>query len=104
RAAPLTGRGGTGKTGLGLAVADALEPELRDGAVFVSLAPVSSPDLLVPTVAEALEVREGTGSLAESVIEHLRERRILLVLDNFEQLLAAAPFVGELLAAAPRLW
>src|SRR5262249_12495276 len=103
RLVTLTGPGGTGKTRLRLAVAGAPGPELRDGAVFVSLAPVSSPDLLVPTVAEALEVREGTGSLAESVIEHLRERRILLVLDNFEQLLAAAPFVGELLAAAPRL-
>ena len=104
RLVTLTGPGGTGKTRLSLAVADALEPELRDGAVFVSLAPVSSPDLLVPTIAEAVEVREGTRSLSEGVIEHLRERRILLVLDNFEQLLAAAPFVGELLAAAPRLW
>ena len=44
------------------------------------------------------------GTLAESVTEHLRERRLLLVLDNFEQLLPAAPFVGDLLAAAPRLW
>ena len=104
RLVTLTGPGGTGKTRLGLAVADALEPELRDGAVFVNLAPVSGPDLLVPTIAEALEVREGTGSLSGAVIEHLRERRILLVLDNFEQLLAAAPFVGELLAAAPRVW
>ncbi len=48
-------------------------------------------------------MREGGRSLAEGVTEHLRERRMLLVLDNFEQLLAAAPFVGELLAAAPRL-
>jgi predicted ATPase/DNA-binding SARP family transcriptional activator len=104
RLVTLTGPGGTGKTRLGLAVADVLEPELRDGAVFVSLAPVSSPELLVPTIAEALDVREGARSLAEGVIEHLRERRLLLVLDNFEQLLAAAPFVGELLAAAPRLW
>jgi predicted ATPase len=104
RLVTLTGPGGTGKTRLGLAVAETLEPELRDGAVFVSLAPVSSPELLVPTIAEALDVREGTRSLPEAVIEYLRERRILLVLDNFEQLLAAAPFVGELLAAAPRLW
>jgi predicted ATPase/DNA-binding SARP family transcriptional activator len=104
RLVTLTGPGGTGKTRLSLAVADALEPELRDGAVFVSLAPVSSPELLVPTIAEALDLQEGTGALSERVIEHLRERRILLVLDNFEQLLAAAPFVGELLAAAPRVW
>jgi predicted ATPase/DNA-binding SARP family transcriptional activator len=105
RLVTLTGPGGTGKTRLGLAVAHALEPELRNGALFVSLAPVSSPELVVPSIAEALEVREGgRRPVAEEVIEHLRERRLLLVLDNFEQLLPAAPFVGELLAAAPRLW
>jgi DNA-binding SARP family transcriptional activator len=94
RLVTLTGPGGTGKTRLGLAVASAFEPELRDGAVFVSLAPVSSPELLLPTIAEALDVREGGRPLAESLREHLRERRMLLVLDNFEQLLAAAPFVA----------
>src|SRR5262249_44759760 len=118
RLVTLTGPGGTGKTRLGLAVAQELEPELRDGALFVSLAPVSSPELLVPTIAEALDVREGERDLAEGVIEHLREKRMLLVLDNFEQILSAAPFVrdnceqipsaapfvGDLLAAAPRLW
>ncbi|HEY1565034.1 MAG TPA: BTAD domain-containing putative transcriptional regulator [Gaiellaceae bacterium] len=98
RLVTLTGPGGTGKTRLGLAVAQALEPELRHGAVFVGLAPVTSPELFLPTVAEALDVRES------EVVEHLRERRLLLVLDNFEQLLAAAPAVAELLAAAPRLW
>jgi predicted ATPase/DNA-binding SARP family transcriptional activator/Tfp pilus assembly protein PilF len=100
----LTGAGGTGKTRLGLAVAHELEPELRDGALFVSLAPVSNPELLVPTIAEVLGVREGERDLAEGVVEHLREKRMLLVLDNFEQILSAAPFVGDLLAAAPRLW
>jgi predicted ATPase/DNA-binding SARP family transcriptional activator len=104
RLVTLTGPGGTGKTRLALAVAQALEPELRDGALFVGLAPVSSPELLVPTIAEALDVREGERSLAEGVTEHLRERRLLLVLDNFEQLLSAAPFVGDVLAEAPRLW
>ena len=104
RLVTLTGPGGTGKTRLGLAVAHELEPELRDGALFVSLASVSSPELLVPSIADALEVREGERNLAEGVIEHLRGQRMLLVLDNFEQILPAAPFVGELLAAAPRLW
>ncbi len=104
RLVTLTGPGGTGKTRLALALAEALEPELRDGAVFVGLAPVSDPELLVPTIAEALDVKEGTRSLAAGVTEHLCERRMLVVLDNFEQLLGAAPFVGELLAAAPRLW
>jgi predicted ATPase/DNA-binding SARP family transcriptional activator len=104
RLVTLTGPGGTGKTRLAIEAAHSLEAELRDGAAFVSLAPVSSPELLVTTIAEALEVREGGRPLADSVIDHLRERRLLLVLDNFEQLLPAAPFVGELLAAAPRLW
>jgi predicted ATPase/DNA-binding SARP family transcriptional activator len=103
RLVTLTGPGGTGKTRLALAVADALEQEFRDGALFVGLAAVSSPELLVPTIAEALDVREGDRQLAEGVKEHLRERRLLLVLDNLEQLLPAAPFIGELLAAAPRL-
>ena len=98
RLVTLTGPGGTGKTRLGLAVAHALEPELRDGALFVSLAPVSSPELVAPTIAEALDVRE------DEVREHLRVRRMLLVLDNFEQLLDAAPLVAELMNTAPRLW
>jgi predicted ATPase/DNA-binding SARP family transcriptional activator/Tfp pilus assembly protein PilF len=104
RLVTLTGPGGTGKTRIGLAVAHELEPELRDGALFVGLAPVSDPELLVATIAEALDVREGERNLAEGVIEGLRERRMLLVLDNFEQILSAAPFVGDLLAAAPRVW
>jgi len=98
RLVTLTGPGGTGKTRLALAVAHALEPELRNGAVFVGLAPVSNPELLLPTIAEALDVREN------EVRECLQERRMLLVLDNFEQLLAAAPLVADLLAAAPRLF
>ena len=98
RLVTLTGPGGTGKTRLALAVAHALEAELRDGAAFVGLAPVSSRELVLPTIAEALDVRDA------EVQAHLRERRMLLVLDNFEQLLAAAPAVGELLAAAPRLF
>ena len=104
RLVTLTGPGGTGKTRLALALAHMLEPELRDGAIFVGLAPVSDPDLLASTIAKSLDVQQGELPLAERVADHLRERRMLLVLDNFEQLLDAAPFVGDLLAAAPRLW
>ena len=104
RLVTLTGPGGTGKTRIALAVAQMLESELRDGAVFVSLAPVADPELLVHTIAQALDVQEGERSLGEGVTRHLQQRRLLLVLDNFEQLLAAAPFLGELLAATPRLW
>jgi predicted ATPase/DNA-binding SARP family transcriptional activator len=103
RLVTLTGPGGTGKTRLALAVGQALESELRDGAVFVDLAPVADPGLLLPTIAEALGVQEGQRSLTDGVNEHLQDRRMLLVLDNFEQLLAAAPLVGDLLAAAPGL-
>jgi predicted ATPase/DNA-binding SARP family transcriptional activator len=103
RLVTLTGPGGTGKTRLAVALAEALEPELREGALFVSLASVSSPELVVPTIADALGVREGERPLGEGVKDHVRGQRLLLVLDNFEQLLPAAPFVGELLAEAPRL-
>ncbi|HEU5404581.1 MAG TPA: BTAD domain-containing putative transcriptional regulator [Gaiellaceae bacterium] len=98
RLVTLTGPGGTGKTRLGLAVAHALEPELRDGALFVSLATISSPELLTPTIADALGVPE------DEVRDHLQARRMLIVLDNFEQLVEAAPVVADLLAAAPRVW
>jgi predicted ATPase/DNA-binding SARP family transcriptional activator len=103
RLVTLTGPGGTGKTRLALAVAEELQGGLRDGALFVSLAPVEAPELLVPAIAEALGVPDGERPLAGDVKAHLRELRLLLVLDNLEQLLPAAPFVGELLADAPRL-
>ena len=103
RLVTLTGPGGTGKTRLALAVAAELGPDLRDGAVFADLAPISDPDLLVPAIAAALGVPEGDEPLTHTVAEHVRSRRMLLVLDNLERILSGAPFVSELLAAAPRL-
>jgi predicted ATPase/DNA-binding SARP family transcriptional activator len=103
RLVTLTGPGGTGKTRLALAVAEALGQELRDGSVFVGLASISAPELVLPTIAGALGLQEGDRSLETAVGESLRGQRLLLVLDNFEQLLPAAPVVAELLASAPEL-
>jgi len=104
RLVTLTGPGGTGKTRLSLEVARASLDRFTDGVYFVPLATISDPELLVITLAATLGVREGPARpIREGLIEYLRDRTILLVLDNFEQLLSAAPTVGELLAAAPRL-
>ena len=72
RLVTLTGPGGTGKTRLALAVAEALAPELRDGALFVDLAPVATPELVLPTIAEALGCERATGRSQAAVAEHLR--------------------------------
>jgi predicted ATPase/class 3 adenylate cyclase len=100
----LTGPGGIGKTRLALQAAADLLEDFPDGTFFVPLATVTETELLLPAVAEALGVREtGEQLLHESLKDYLSERRLLLVLDNFEQVLGAAPAVTELLAAAPGL-
>src|SRR5919112_4416997 len=100
----LTGPGGTGKTRLALqAAADVLE-DFEDGVFFVSLAAVTDPNLFYTEIAGALGLREGGDvALEELLKEYLGRRKLLLVLDNFEQLLSAVPLVGELLSAAPHL-
>ena len=98
RLVTLLGPGGTGKTRLALAVADELGRELRDGAVFVDLAPVHDPALLLSTIAQALGLSDDA-----SVADHLSGREQLIVLDNVEQIVEGAADVGALLAAAPRL-
>jgi predicted ATPase/class 3 adenylate cyclase/uncharacterized protein HemY len=100
----LTGAGGTGKTRLALQLAADLVEVFPDGVFSVSLAPIASADLVVPTIAQTLAVREQPGqSLAETLKEYLRDRELLLLLDNFERLLEAASAVADLLAACPRL-
>jgi predicted ATPase/DNA-binding CsgD family transcriptional regulator len=100
----LTGPGGIGKTRLALQVAAELRDDFADGVHFVNLAPISDPSLLAATIAHALDVRERADRpLTERLKEHLRGKQLLLVLDNFEQVVDAAPLVGELLAAAPWL-
>ena len=100
----LTGPGGIGKTRLALQAAADLLDDFSDGTFFVPLATLSEAELFFSAVAETLGVREsGEQPLFESLKDYLSERRMLLVLDNFEQVLEAAPDVTELLAGAPGL-
>jgi predicted ATPase/class 3 adenylate cyclase/DNA-binding CsgD family transcriptional regulator len=100
----LTGTGGTGKTRLAFQVAADLLEDFTDGVYFVALAPISDPALVVATIAQTLGVTDTGGQpLLEQLKAYLHGKQLLLLLDNFEQVLAAAPMVGELLAAAPLL-
>ncbi|MCE7981930.1 MAG: LuxR family transcriptional regulator [Caldilinea sp. CFX5] len=100
----LTGPGGIGKTRLALQVAANLLDHFVDGVYFVSLAPISNPGLVASAIAQTLGVREVPGrAMQESLQEYLRDKQLLLVLDNFEQILPAAPLVSTLLTASPRL-
>jgi predicted ATPase/transcriptional regulator with XRE-family HTH domain len=100
----LTGAGGVGKTRLALAVAEQVADAFPDGQAFVDLAPLRDPTLVLPEVAATLGLREAAGRApAEVVSAYLRGRRLLLLLDNFEHLLAAAPVVTDLLAAGPHV-
>jgi DNA-binding SARP family transcriptional activator/predicted ATPase len=102
RLVTLTGPGGVGKTRLALRVARALQPDLVDGAVFVSVASANRVEHVISAIADALELAAPDGwSLKEIVIRFLKSRDLLLVLDNFEQAIDAAPFVSEILAASP---
>jgi predicted ATPase/class 3 adenylate cyclase len=100
----LTGPGGCGKTRLAIEAAGGLLPSFSDGVFFVELAPITDPGLVPSTIAVALGVREEPARPIEESLENaLRDRERLLVLDNFEQILGAAPLVTELLGASPRL-
>ena len=100
----LIGPGGVGKTRLSLQVAATLLSFFKDGIFFVGLAPIRDPSLLLSTIGHTLGIGEvGARSLLESTISYLHEKEMLLILDNFEQVVTAAPLVTELLAACPRL-
>jgi predicted ATPase/class 3 adenylate cyclase len=100
----LIGTGGTGKTRLALQVAANVIDQFKHGVFFVSLAPVRDWELVTPTIARTLGLREQPGeTVLETLTEYVRDRELLLVLDNFEQVLAAVPALAGLLSSAPRL-
>jgi predicted ATPase/DNA-binding SARP family transcriptional activator len=104
RLVTLTGTGGVGKTRLLLELAARQEPRYRDGAVFVRLEQVTDPALVAAEVASALAQRDQNDAPgADALPNYLRDRELLLVIDNFEHLLAASILPAELLALAPRL-
>jgi predicted ATPase/class 3 adenylate cyclase len=97
----ITGPGGVGKTRIALAVAERVAEGYPDGVAFVDLAPVTNADLVAPVVAAAVGVPPGEGQIMGRLVSHLQGRRLMLVLDNFEQVLDAAPTVVEVLTAMP---
>jgi predicted ATPase len=104
RLVTLTGPGGVGKTRLALRVAADLLDHFADGIFFVALAPISDPGLVPAAIAQTLGVPEAAGRpLLETLQGFLQDKALLLVLDNFEQVVEAGPLVAELLAAGPRL-
>jgi predicted ATPase len=104
RLVTLTGPGGTGKTRLSLQVAAELLDVFEHGVFFVELAPITDPALVPSAIGQVLGVREGGGRpILESVKAYLSGRSLLLVLDNFEQIVAAASVVADLLASSPGL-
>ena len=100
----LTGPPGIGKTRLALEAASGLYERFPDGIFFVPLAPVADPALVIPTVTQVVGVREASGTpLVDSLKAYLREKRLLLLLDNFEQVIEAAPIVSDLLVTCAQL-
>ena len=104
RVLTLTGPGGVGKTRLGLQVAADLLEDFADGVSFVSLASIREPDLVLPTLAQTFELKETPGWFPlEHLKAFLRDKHLLVLLDNFEQVHMAAPLLVELLQACPEL-
>jgi len=100
----LTGPGGVGKTRLAVACATQVTDDFPDGVVFVDLAPLSDPTLVPSSTARCLGLRDiGNDPLHERVVTAIGDRRMLLVLDNFEQVVVAAPWLRDLLDACGEL-
>ena len=103
RLVTLTGPGGVGKSGVMVEAARQLGPGFADGARFVALASVSATDLVAAAIAAGLGLNTSAWLITD-LESYLRPRRLLLALDNFEQVMGAAPLLAELLGAAPVWW
>ena len=100
----LTGPGGTGKTRLSQESAASMLDSFPDGVYFIPLAPISDPELVPSSIARTIGVREGGGlPPIENLKAYLKDKHMLLILDNFEQVMEATSAVSELLLAAPTL-
>jgi predicted ATPase/Tfp pilus assembly protein PilF len=104
RLVTLTGAGGSGKTRLALQVAAEMSEYFHNGVFFVALAPIINPGLVAATIAQALGIIESAGrSILDNLKDYLRGKSLLLVLDNFEQVISAAALVADLLAECGEL-
>ena len=104
RLVTITGPGGVGKTSLALNIAHAVKETFPDGVLFISLTTISDSTLIIPTIAQTLGLAESPNRLLfDSLKDFLRDRQMLLLLDNFEQVISAAPLLTELLAACAEL-
>jgi len=100
----LTGIGGTGKTTLARATARELLGQFPDGVFFIEMADVVDPELVLPSIAQPLGIRDDGGSVPlDALRSFLAGKQVLIVIDNFEQVIDAAPMLAELLASAPGL-
>ena len=103
RLVTLTGPGGIGKSRLALEAATAVAPRFRDGVHLVPLEAITEPALVWPSIASALEIQDTGNPFGDPLIQHLRDKQMLMLLDNFEQILPAGPDVVRLLEECPEV-